>query len=67
MSARFFLVKHPTRLSRCTAAELFHEWGVKIITRTYFLFRAKSIATAIATVAPTIGLLPMPRKPIIST
>ena len=33
----------------------------------YFLFRARSIATAIATVAPTIGLLPIPRKPIIST
>ena len=33
----------------------------------YFLFRARSMATAMATVAPTIGLLPMPRKPIIST
>ena len=33
----------------------------------YFLFRARSTATAIATDAPTIGLLPMPRKPIIST
>ncbi len=33
----------------------------------YFLFKARSIATAIATVAPTIGLLPIPRKPIIST
>ena len=33
----------------------------------YFLLIAKSIATAIATVAPTIGLLPIPRKPIIST
>ena len=33
----------------------------------YFLFIARSKATAIATVAPTIGLLPMPRKPIIST
>jgi hypothetical protein len=32
-----------------------------------YLFRARSIATAIATVAPTIGLLPIPRKPIIST
>ena len=36
-------------------------------TINYFLFRARSIATAIATEAPTIGLLPMPRKPIIST
>ena len=33
----------------------------------YFLFRAMSTVTATATVAPTIGLLPMPRKPIIST
>ena len=33
----------------------------------YFLLIARSIATAIATVAPTIGLLPIPRKPIIST
>ena len=33
----------------------------------YFLLRARSIATAIATVAPTIGLLPIPKKPIIST
>ena len=33
----------------------------------YFLFRARSTATAIATDAPTIGLLPIPRKPIIST
>ena len=33
----------------------------------YFLLSARSIATAIATEAPTIGLLPIPRKPIIST
>ena len=33
----------------------------------YFLFSARSMATAMATVAPTMGLLPMPRKPIIST
>ena len=37
------------------------------ITSLYFLLMARSTATAIATVAPTIGLLPMPRKPIIST
>ena len=30
-------------------------------------FIASSTATATATVAPTMGLLPMPRKPIIST
>lgn len=33
----------------------------------HFLFSAMSTVTATATVAPTIGLLPMPRKPIIST
>ena len=30
-------------------------------------FAASSIDTATATLAPTIGLLPIPRKPIIST
>ncbi len=30
-------------------------------------FRLFCTATATATVAPTMGLLPMPRKPIIST
>lgn len=33
----------------------------------YFLLMAISTVTATATVAPTIGLLPIPRKPIIST
>ncbi len=33
----------------------------------YFLLRKRSACTAQATVQPTIGLLPMPRKPIIST
>lgn len=33
----------------------------------YFLFKKRSACTAQATVQPTIGLLPMPRKPIIST
>ena len=32
-----------------------------------YLFRAKATFTAQATVQPTIGLLPIPRKPIIST
>ena len=40
---------------------------VLLSQRNYFLLIARSIATAIATVAPTIGLLPIPRKPIIST
>ena len=30
-------------------------------------FRLSATATATATVAPTMGLLPMPKKPIIST
>ncbi len=32
-----------------------------------YLLNAVATSTATATVAPTIGLLPMPRKPIIST
>lgn len=32
-----------------------------------YFFKASAIDTATATVAPTIGLLPIPRKPIIST
>ena len=32
-----------------------------------YAFSASSTATATETVAPTMGLLPMPRKPIIST
>ena len=35
--------------------------------RSAYFFIASSMATATATVAPTMGLLPMPRKPIIST
>ena len=48
-------------------------WGVRLkspdfakcLGFPYFLLSAT--ATATATVAPTMGLLPMPRKPIIST
>ena len=32
-----------------------------------YLFMASSMATATETVAPTMGLLPMPMRPIIST
>ena len=32
-----------------------------------YLFSASATPTATATVAPTIGLLPIPKKPIIST
>ena len=35
--------------------------------RIHYLLNAVATSTATATVAPTIGLLPMPRKPIIST
>ena len=35
--------------------------------KAFYFFRASSTATATETVAPTMGLLPMPRKPIIST
>ena len=35
------------------------------VSMNYFI--ASAVATATATVAPTMGLLPMPRKPIIST
>ena len=38
-----------------------------IVSSDYFLLRARSALTAQATEQPTIGLLPMPRKPIIST
>ena len=41
---------------------------VKLFIPTWFMaVGAMSTVTATATVAPTIGLLPMPRKPIIST
>ena len=39
---------------------------IAIVTGNYLL-RAVATSTAQATVQPTIGLLPMPRKPIIST
>ncbi len=38
---------------------------VRILRFVYFLL--SETATATATVAPTMGLLPMPKKPIIST
>ena len=41
-------------------------FAVVILEKSYF-FMASSTATATATVAPTIGLLPMPMRPIIST
>ncbi len=48
--------KESTALRRCSLSVL-----------VYQAFTASSTATATATVAPTMGLLPMPRKPIIST
>ncbi len=44
-----------------------HSLSYNGIQMDYFLLSARSISTAIETVAPTIGLLPIPRKPIIST
>jgi len=41
--------------------------GLYYINKFNYFFIASSIATATATVAPTIGLLPIPRNPIIST
>ena len=38
-----------------------------LMFRSHYLFNAVAASTAQATVQPTIGLLPMPRKPIIST
>ncbi len=41
---------------------------LSFISKAYAYFlNACSISTATATVAPTIGLLPIPRNPIIST
>ena len=42
----------------------FSEGNPKVIPSYFWL---STIATATATVAPTMGLLPMPKKPIIST
>ena len=41
--------------------------GITIIRSSIYSVIACWIATATATVAPTIGLLPIPKKPIIST
>ena len=40
------------------------EFNIEVLAFFYF---AISIATATCTVAPTIGLLPIPKNPIIST
>ena len=42
-----------------------YEAGTRRVFPSYL--RLSATATATATVAPTMGLLPMPRKPIIST
>ena len=42
----------------------FSEGNPQVFTSYFWL---SATATATATVAPTMGLLPMPRKPIIST
>ena len=40
---------------------------ISLIDVSYYLLNANATFTAQATVQPTIGLLPIPRKPIIST
>ena len=47
-------------------------YSLELLQKQLFLedisyFKDSATATATATVAPTMGLLPMPRKPIIST
>ena len=42
-------------------------FDIVLFAMDYFLLIAMSTVTATATVAPTIGLLPIPRNPIIST
>ena len=39
----------------------------KMYSNEYYFARAEATSTATATVQPTIGLLPIPRNPIIST
>ena len=41
--------------------------GFIILISIDYLFKAVATSTAQATVQPTIGLLPIPRNPIIST
>ena len=41
--------------------------GLCLYRKNAVYFRLSATATATATVAPTMGLLPMPKKPIIST
>ena len=55
------------------APELVERYGIKVVplevlvNGKVYLFMASSMATATETVAPTMGLLPMPMRPIIST
>ena len=57
--------------SRAKAAGLKESISIEASRREYsnkdYALRLFWTATATATVAPTMGLLPMPRKPIIST
>ena len=65
-TAFFKLNKKTTPIILADYGSLFY-FRISLRAKNYFLFSARSIATAIATEAPTIGLLPIPRKPIIST
>ena len=56
---------HTPQRGMVFCATAFNFWPC-LQRRAYFL-KLSSTATATATVAPTIGLLPMPMRPIIST
>ena len=63
---------HPISRAGCASYILCGRDDVGIVPYIFgggnaYSFSASSTATATLTVAPTMGLLPMPRKPIIST
>ena len=60
-----FSIKKRKKSRCCGSTGIFIPFFV--IRRSGFYFMASWTATATATVIPTIGLLPAPRKPIIST
>ncbi len=72
-----FLVRFENLVEKTIKATRFAKKRVALLASEKFLFfmisgffvyfLLSATATATATVAPTMGLLPMPRKPIIST
>ena len=61
----FLSIEHKVKRKR-KAPQLMRRPPFPASKKDYFL-KLSSTATATATVAPTIGLLPMPIRPIIST